>query len=177
MAQKAAERIPQSTAIRVAFYLALSSDHVSAATGKTVPVTISKNGAAFGNPSAGATNATEIASGWYYVDLSTTDTGTLGPLVVRGTCASCDDVGENFRVVDAVSAGFDGALADPSQATPSATPSLKVAVMALYSALRNKYTITGTQKSFYNDAGTLIYKKSVSDDGVTYNEDEAVSGP
>src|SRR5690349_24380080 len=117
-------RIPQSIAVRVHFAAVLASDHYTIATGKTIAITISKNGAAFGNPSAGATNATEIASGWYYVDLSTTDTGTLGPLVVRGTCASCDDVGENFRVVDAVSAGFDGALADPSQATPSATPSL-----------------------------------------------------
>lgn len=172
-----AERIPQSTTIRVQFYLALTSDHVSAATGKTVAITISKNGAAFGNPSAGATNATEIASGWYYVDLSTTDTGTLGPLAVRGTAASSDDAGVNFRVVDPVSAGFDGALADPSQATPSATPSWKVAVMALYSALRNKTVVSGTQKSFYNDAGTLVYKKAISDDGTTYTEDEAVSGP
>ena len=172
-----AERIPQSIAIRVQFYLALTSDHVAAATGKTVAITISKNGAAFGNPSAGATNATEIASGWYYVDLSTTDTGTLGPLAVRGTAASSDDAAVNFRVVDPVSAGFDGALADPSQATPSATPSWKVAVMALYSALRNKKTVSGGQKYYYNDAGTVVYKSAVSDDGSTATEDELVSGP
>lgn len=172
-----AERIPQSIAKRVPFFFALSSDHVSAATGKTVAITISKNGAAFGNPSAGATNATEIASGWYYVDLSTTDTGTLGPLIVRGTAASCDDLGQPYAVVDPVSAGFDGALADPSQATPSATPSWKVALMAVYSAVRNKTTVTGSQKSFYNDAGTLVYKKALSDDGTTATEDEAVSGP
>lgn len=76
----------------------LSSDHVSAATGKTVAITISKNGGAFGNPNAGATNATEVSSGWYKVTLDATDTATEGDLVVRGTAASCDDSERVFRV-------------------------------------------------------------------------------
>jgi len=85
-------RLAQSTAARVVLKVFLSSDHVTAATGKTVAVTISKNGAlTFSNPSAGATTATEMASGWYYVDLSAADVGTLGDLVVRGTAADCDD--------------------------------------------------------------------------------------
>lgn len=104
----ATERIPQSVAIRVMLKAFLSSDHVSPATGKTLAVVISKNGGAFANPSAGATNATEIANGWYYVDLSATDTGTLGPLVVRATAATVDDVEPPpLRVVDAHNAGFD----------------------------------------------------------------------
>ncbi len=172
-----AERIPQSTTIRVQFYLTLTSDHVSPATSKTVAITISKNGAAFGNPSAGATNATEIGNGWYYVDLSTTDTGTLGPVAVRGTATSSDDAGANFRVVSNVSAGFDGAMAELSQATPSATPSWQAALMLLYMTMRNQMSVTATQKSIYNDAGTVIVKKVLSDDGTTYNEAEAVSGP
>jgi hypothetical protein len=73
---------------------------VSAATGKTIAIVLSKNGGAFANPSVGATNATEIAAGWYYVDLSTTDTNTLGPLIVRGTAAGMDDAEPNpFEVV------------------------------------------------------------------------------
>jgi len=85
----------------------LSADHISPATGKTIAVQISKNGAAFGNPSAGATNATEIGSGWYYVDLSTTDTGTLGPLVVIGTAATVDQVDvPPFDVVKATTGGL-----------------------------------------------------------------------
>lgn len=103
-----AERIPQSVTKRVQLSAYLSADHVTAATGKTIAVTISKNGAAFGNPSGGATNATEIASGWYYVDLSTTDTGTAGPLIVLGTAATVDPVQISFSVVDAHNAGFDG---------------------------------------------------------------------
>lgn len=62
------------------------------ASGKTIAVTISKNGAAYGNPSAGATNATEIGNGSYYVDLSTTDTGTQGPLLVYGTEGTIDPI-------------------------------------------------------------------------------------
>ncbi len=177
MLTTAAERVPQSTAIRVALYLVLTSDHVSPATGKTVAITITKNGAAFGNPSAGATNATEIGNGWYYVDLSTTDTGTLGPLAVRGTASSCDDAGVNFRVVDAVAAGFNGAMAELAQAQPAATPSWQAALMWLYMLSRNLVTATGGVKSVTNDAGTVIAKQAVSDDGTTATQAKAVSGP
>lgn len=92
--------IPQSTTIRVPLqaYLAATT---TAATGKTIAITISKNGAAYANPSAGATNATEIASGSYYVDLSTTDINTLGPLFVRGTSATIDDIVAIYQVVSA----------------------------------------------------------------------------
>ena len=85
----------------------LAADHVSAATSKTIAVVISKNGGAFGNPSGGATNATEVSAGWYYFDASTTDTATLGPLVVRGTSSGVDDVEPHpFEVVKATNAGF-----------------------------------------------------------------------
>jgi hypothetical protein len=100
------ERIPQSTSKLVVFKAYLASDHTSEATGKTIAITISKNGGAFGNPNAGATNATEISSGWYKVTLDTTDTGTLGPLAVRGAVATVDDVGILLEVVSATSGGY-----------------------------------------------------------------------
>lgn len=84
----------------------LSSDHLSAATGKTIAITISKNGAAYGNPSGGATNATEIGSGSYYVDLTTTDTGTVGPIFVLGTVSGVDPVIEIYNVVKATNGGW-----------------------------------------------------------------------
>ena len=87
-----------STSLLVVFRAYLASDHVTPATGKTIAVTISKNGGAFGNPNAGATNATEISSGFYKVTLDTTDTGTAGPLAVRGAHADIDDVGAIFYV-------------------------------------------------------------------------------
>lgn len=97
--------IPQSTAYVVVFKAYLSSDHVTEATGKTIAITISKNGGAFGNPSAGATNATEISSGWYKFTLSTTDTATIGPVAYRGAVATIDDVGNWLNVVSATTGG------------------------------------------------------------------------
>ncbi len=102
------ERVPQSVTIRVPLQAFLASDHVTPATGKTIAITISKNGAAYGNPSGGATNATAIGNGSYYVDLSTTDTGTVGPLFVCGTEASIDQIIAIYSVVKAHNAGFDG---------------------------------------------------------------------
>lgn len=81
---------------------------VTPATGKTLAITISKDGGAFANPSAGATNATEVSDGWYKVTLSTTDTNTLGDFVVRGTAALCDDCERLFVVVKATNAGLTG---------------------------------------------------------------------
>ncbi len=107
------ERIPQSATIRVPLQAYLSSDHITPATGKTIAVTISKNGAAYGNPSGGATNATAIASGSYYVDLSTTDTGTTGPLFILGTEGTIDNV---VTIYDVVNANTLGAAALPNTA-------------------------------------------------------------
>src|SRR5919108_5144282 len=104
----AVERIPQSLTRRVPLKAYLASDHVSVATGKALTVTISKNCGAFGNPSAGATNATEVANGWYYVDLSTTDTGTGGPLLVPAPRPRGGEVEREFFVADAPKAGVDG---------------------------------------------------------------------
>lgn len=102
------ERIPTAVAIRVPLYAYLTGTSTPA-TGKTIAITVSKNGAAYGNPSGGATNATEIGNGAYYVDLTTTDTGTAGPLLVRGTNVDIDPVQvPPYNVVNAHNAGFDG---------------------------------------------------------------------
>lgn len=97
-----AECIPQGVAVTIPLMAYLSSDHVTPAGSLTVPITISKNGAAFGNPSVGATNATFVASGFYYVALSTTDTGTVGPLAVLGTSATIDNIMALYNVVSNV---------------------------------------------------------------------------
>lgn len=113
--------IPQSTAVVVVFKAFLASDHVSEATGKTIAITISKAGGAFGNPNAGATNATEISSGWYKVTLDTTDTGTLGHLAIRGAVASIDDIGIVYQVVKATNGGLTAlpdAVADAAGGLP-----------------------------------------------------------
>lgn len=76
------------------------------ATGKTVAVTLSKNGAAFANPNAGATNATEVSNGWYKFTNDTTDSNTIGDLVVRGTATGCDDTERVFSIVSATTGGL-----------------------------------------------------------------------
>lgn len=140
-----AERIPQSTTPRILLKAFLSTDHITEATGKTIAVTISKNGAAFGNPSAGATNATEIANGWYYVDLSATDTATLGPLIVRGTATGVDNSEIAKRVVNANNGGLaalpDTAVTTNASLLTSGTGTAQVSVASgaviLTSAERN----------------------------------------
>jgi hypothetical protein len=97
--------IPQSTAYVAVFKAYLASDHATEATGKTIAITISKAGGAFGNPAAGATNATEISSGWYKVSLGTGDTDTLGIIAIRGAVATIDDVGIWYNVVSATTGG------------------------------------------------------------------------
>src|ERR1700693_5460678 len=94
-------KLPESTAYTVMLKVFSATDHVTPATGKTVAVVLSKAGVAFANPSGGATNATQVGSGWYSVALSTTDTNTLGDLVVRGTAAGCDDSEQVCQVVNA----------------------------------------------------------------------------
>lgn len=81
--------IQQSTTQSVLlFFLVLSSDHISPATGLSPTVTISKNGAAFGSPSGAVS---EIANGWYKVAGNATDTGTLGPLALHASAATADN--------------------------------------------------------------------------------------
>ena len=62
---------------------------------------------------------------------------------------------------------------------PAASPTMEAAMMLLYMALRNKLVVqtSGTDAiEIYNDAGTLICKKVITDDGQDYTEAEMTSG-
>src|SRR5207253_1183407 len=78
----------QSTAYTRTFFMVSSTDHLTAKTGVTPTVNVSKAGAAFG--AAGGT-VTEIANGWYKIVLSTTDTNTGGDLSFHITGSGADD--------------------------------------------------------------------------------------
>lgn len=157
------ERIPQSVAITVPLYAVLSSDHITPATGKTIAVTISKNTAGFGNPSVGATNATEIASGWYYVTLSTTDTGSLGPLIVLGTNAATDNVTIAYNVVNANTGGL-AALPDTAVTTNGSliTSGTNTAQLSVSSGL-----VTLASSQTFNMTGSITGSLSGSVGSVT----------
>lgn len=85
-----------TTAYPLLFLMVDSTDHVTGKTGLTPTVTISKAGAAFGSP-AGA--VTEIANGWYKVAGNTTDSATLGPLILHATGTAADPVDMIYEVV------------------------------------------------------------------------------
>lgn len=68
-------------------YMVLSSDHVTAATGKTVAVAISKDGGAFG--AATNTPATEVSGGFYKITLAAADVN-CDTLAIKATSADCD---------------------------------------------------------------------------------------
>jgi len=79
----------------------------------------------------------------------------------------------NAEVVDALSVDT---IADLSNGAPPATPTLEQAIMYLYSALRNKIDVDSGFKEYYNNAGTLIWKKALSDDTSNYVEAEGEAG-
>lgn len=69
------------------FFMVQSADHITGATGLTITATISKDGAAFGSPTG---TITELANGWYYIDLDAADVDTLGALAMHFTATGAD---------------------------------------------------------------------------------------
>jgi len=110
--------LKQSTTYTRAFLMVLSSDHVSAATGKTVTVNLSKAGGSFA--AAGGT-ITEVANGWYKIALTTTDTNTLGDLAFDCTATSCDntDFADQVVAIDVADSVRLGLTALPNAAAAS----------------------------------------------------------
>jgi hypothetical protein len=85
------------------------------------------------------------------------------------------------EVLTQVNAALDTAISELSQAVPTATPTVRTGIMLLYMALRNRLDVntSGTPDvlNIYNDAGTVIAKKQVTDSGGDYSEAEMQSGP
>jgi hypothetical protein len=105
----------------------------------------------------------------------TTSSFTAG--AINAAAIAADAIGASELASDAVTEIWNLTLSELAVATPSATPAVKDAIMAQYMALRNQVTVTNTLKSFYNDAGNVIFKKSLADNGTSLVESEAVSGP
>lgn len=80
--------ITQGSVTPLPFYLALASDHVSPATGKSPVVQLSKAGGAF---AAAAGAVTETGNGWYLLNATAVDTNTVGALVLHVTAAASAD--------------------------------------------------------------------------------------
>lgn len=69
------------------------------------------------------------------------------------------------------------ALSELTQAQPTATPTMKQALMLIYMALRNLASNDGTNQTITNDAGTVIAKCPVSKDGGVFTRGKLVMGP
>jgi len=109
--------------------------------------------------------------------------GTHSNVTIQGvsnnivTQLNTDTVDAAALAADAVAEMWNITVPEMPQAAPSATPSALTAVALLAGALRNEVTSSSTQKTFSNDAGTVVWKKAVSDDGTTYTEAEGGTGP
>jgi len=133
----------------------------------TMTVTISKDAGTFGNPSAGATTATQIAtsSGVWYVDLSSTDMNceTLVIKCTDGTNPPTIIVIKPYEIkqlsgVPGFSDGFNG---------------IEELLSHLLAMSRNKMLTTSSSVTLYQDDGTTVQASHThSDDGTTYTRNE-----
>jgi hypothetical protein len=110
--------------------------------------------------------------------------GSVGSVVARVTANTDQLAGQavaldanNLLKVDVEDVNGLATLAELLQATPPALPTLAQAVMLVYMTLRNQLTTTASQKSIFNNAGVVICKSALSDDGTTFTEAKMVSGP
>lgn len=78
-------------------------------------------------------------------------------------------------VLTQVNAALDTAISELGVAAPTATPNMRTGLMLLYMMARNKLVVqtSGTDAiEVYNDAGTKIAAKTITDDGTDYTENE-----
>ncbi len=105
-----------------------------------------------------------------------TGTGTGGGGFNRET-DSLEAIRDNQLV--AVNAALDTAISELSVAAPTATPTIRTGIMLGYMALRNRFDTqtSGTDAlELYDDGGTLITKKLITDAGGDYSEAQMSSG-
>lgn len=73
----------------------------------------------------------------------------------------------NAQVLDVLNVDT---FAEMGSGAPTATPTLKEMLMYLYMALRNASQATATERRIANNAGTVIAKATMSDNGTTFNQ-------
>ncbi len=119
---------------------------------------------------------TEIqATGVYSLDLTAAEMN-VALVVVKMTTSTA---GKNIplHVIHTFTPTEDITLAELAQAQPSATPTLRNALMLLYMAIRNLTTTSSTLLEINNNAGTVIAKSTLADVGADFTKAKFVSGP
>lgn len=105
------EELLQSTAYNLMIFMVSSTDHISGATGLTLTISASKDGAAFASITP---TVTERGTGWYNLALTTTHTNTLGDLAFHITGSGADPTDFKCKVVSAAASAaaiWDEAMA------------------------------------------------------------------
>jgi len=82
----------------------------------------------------------------------------------------------NAQVVDVMKT--DTRSTDGLPAAPGEAESMETMITYIYKFLRNKKDATNSLIRIFDDAGTTAdHKRTISDDDVTYVEEEVVAGP
>lgn len=103
-----------------------------------------------------------------------TDTAVIGA-AGAGLTAIPWNASWDAEVESEVNDAINTAISELGVAAPTATPTLRTGMMLMYMALRNKLVVqtSGTDAiEIYNDAGTKICAKAITDNGTDYTEDE-----
>lgn len=149
------ERRQSSTTYPLTFLLVSSTDHVTAVTGVSPTVTLSKNGAAF---AAAAGAVTEIGSGWYSLAGNATDRNTLGELLLHATATGADPHDAVYAIVPW----------DPFDA------SLGITALAEMHGLLGKHAVV--KNTSYSSGNLLTYDVALYDTAAHASTDDGVTG-
>ena len=121
-----------------------------------------------------AATAANLATVDGIVDAILVDTDTTIPGLINGL----DDV-TAAQVLTQVNTALDTAISELGVAAPTATPTVRTALMLMYMALRNRtdtFTSGTDALRIYNNAGTIIATKALTDSAGDYSEAEMISG-
>lgn len=106
-------------------------------------------------------------------------------LIIAATDSITSDIAalnnvSTAQVLAQVNAALDAAISELGVGAPANTPSVRTAMMAAYMFLINGVDVDRTGSPAYltvkNAAGTVIFKKALTDDGTSYSEAKAISG-
>ena len=134
-----------------------------------------------GSVATGGIAAASFAAGAIDAAAIAPDAGTEIATAVWASAARTLTAATNFNnistgdVLTQVNAAIDTAISELGVAAPTATPTIRTGLMLLYMALRNKLVVqtSGTDAlELYNDAGTKIASKLLTDSGGDYTEAE-----
>ncbi len=104
--------------------------------------------------------------------------GADGITSIKAAAAPASGVSLSEMIVAIYNVMKVDTLAEISQTLPPATPTVEEYRRYMYNALRNRLEVDKTAlfKEYFNDTGTLCWKKVISDDGTTYIEQKAITG-